>query len=321
MACIFPPFRYNDPTKKGKRGIKRMERNRKKFVELVKQEVEKKTGCEVITEEITKEKEVLYSFTVQKKGEPSLPLVSFDCFYEAYQKGRSMEHIVETILYFSENQKALKEIGACFSDYQKAKYKICYKLVNREKHLGFLKEMPHEPFLDLVKLYYVIAEEKEGWKASVAIQNSQLKAWGISEEALKQQAEENMKRIFPVQAKSILEAIQEFMETGEKIQEEIEIEHFPNLLFVFSNAWNCYGASVIAYDGLLKKIAEKWNGNVVILPSSVHEVILTPIQEEVELLDLVEIVKEINATEVKEEEVLSNHVYLYEKESGNLVVI
>lgn len=300
-----------------------MERNRKKFVELVKQEVEKKTGCEVITEEITKEKEVLYYLTVQKKEEHRLPLVSFDRFYEAYQKGRSMECIVETILYLSENQKALKEIGACFSDYQKAKHKICYKLVNREKHLGFLKEMPHEPFLDLVKLYYVIAEEKEGWKASVAIRNSQLKAWGISEEALKQQAEENMKRIFPVQAKSILEAIQEFMETrtDERMQEEIEMERFPNLLFVFSNAWNCYGASVIAYDGLLKEIAEKWNCNVVILASSVHEVILTPIQEEVELLDLVEIVKEINATEGKEEEVLSNHVYLYEKESGNLVVI
>lgn len=71
----------------------------------------------------------------------------------------------------------------------------------------------------------------------------------------------------------------------------------------------------------MQEIAKRWGCDFVILPSSVHEVILTPVQEDVELSELVEMVKEINATEVREEDVLSNHVYLYEREKGTLVLI
>ena len=57
-----------------------------------------------------------------------------------------------------------------------------------------------------------------------------------------------------------------------------------------------------------------------ILPSSVHEVIIVPYSEIYVCSKLDEMVREINSTQVEEEDVLSNHVYLYDRVSGKLRV-
>ena len=57
-----------------------------------------------------------------------------------------------------------------------------------------------------------------------------------------------------------------------------------------------------------------------ILPSSVHEVIIVPYSEILVCSKLDEMVREINITQVEEEDVLSNHVYLYDRGSGKLRV-
>ena len=100
------------------------------------------------------------------------------------------------------------------------------------------------------------------------------------------------------------------------LEENVESE-----MYVLSNSRNDYGASVVAYEGVLEEIGRNWNRDFVILPSSIHEVILCPIREEMNVHDLVEMVKEINETEVREEEVLSDHVYWYERARGKVNVI
>ena len=55
-----------------------------------------------------------------------------------------------------------------------------------------------------------------------------------------------------------------------------------------------------------------------ILPSSVHEVVIVPYSRELSVEEMNEMVEEINVTQLAEEEVLSGHVYLYERSSGKL---
>jgi len=60
-------------------------------------------------------------------------------------------------------------------------------------------------------------------------------------------------------------------------------------------------------------IAEMFNTDIYILPSSIHEVIVvSSIIKSAE--DLALMVKDINRTELKPEEILSDHVYFYGKE-------
>jgi hypothetical protein len=82
-------------------------------------------------------------------------------------------------------------------------------------------------------------------------------------------------------------------------------------MHVLSNPYRTWGASIILYPGVLREIAEKLGGNLLILPSSIHEVIVMRWENEAEYDEITEIVKEINRKEVMPEDVLSDSVYFY----------
>ena len=75
-----------------------------------------------------------------------------------------------------------------------------------------------------------------------------------------------------------------------------------------------------AYPNVLEMIGQILKKDYYILPSSVHEVIIVPYSEIYVCSKLDEMVREINSTQVEEEDVLSNHVYLYDRVSGKLRV-
>ena len=54
------------------------------------------------------------------------------------------------------------------------------------------------------------------------------------------------------------------------------------------------------------------------LPSSIHEVIITPDRHQFSYEELSAMVKEINETQVEAEEVLSDHAYYYDRTRGEL---
>ena len=71
------------------------------------------------------------------------------------------------------------------------------------------------------------------------------------------------------------------------------------------------GAGVIFCDSVLKKIHEKI-GDYYILPSSIHEVLITPVADGIERDYLEEMVKAVNRDEVVPEDRLSDQVYLFD---------
>jgi hypothetical protein len=94
-------------------------------------------------------------------------------------------------------------------------------------------------------------------------------------------------------------------------------------LLVVSNADGTLGAGVIAADGLLDELANKMGGSFYMLPSSIHEVLITKDSEaskmpglgdDIEEIakGLNEMVREVNENEVKPEDVLSDHAYHYD---------
>jgi hypothetical protein len=68
----------------------------------------------------------------------------------------------------------------------------------------------------------------------------------------------------------------------------------------------------------LKNFAENIDRNLFILPSSVHEVILLPDDAGTEKEALLDMVMEINRTQVAESEVLADSIYYYRKDSDKM---
>lgn len=86
-------------------------------------------------------------------------------------------------------------------------------------------------------------------------------------------------------------------------------------MLVLTNSQKHFGAACMLYEGLLDGFAKEINRNIFILPSSVHEVILLPESGQDRPGDLQTMVKEVNASQVEEEERLSDSVYYYDREN------
>ena len=92
-------------------------------------------------------------------------------------------------------------------------------------------------------------------------------------------------------------------------------------MYVASNSDKLNGSSVILYRDMLKNFAESHDvEKLYILPSSLHEVIIIPddanMEKDIQMLN--EMVVSVNCTQVQPEEILSDHVYVYEYSTDTL---
>ena len=74
------------------------------------------------------------------------------------------------------------------------------------------------------------------------------------------------------------------------------------------------------YEGILEKVGQKLGENYYILPSSIHEVIVVPESKSPVKQDLEEMVREINETQVEEEEILSYRAYYFSRKENRLIL-
>ena len=92
-------------------------------------------------------------------------------------------------------------------------------------------------------------------------------------------------------------------------------------MYVLTNDVKYYGAACILYDGVLKEFAESAGRDLYILPSSVHEVILLPDMgyEDVDMLK--KMVCEVNDTQLSPDEVLSDTIYHYDRDTEDISMV
>ena len=73
-------------------------------------------------------------------------------------------------------------------------------------------------------------------------------------------------------------------------------------------------------DESLEELSHKCDGNFYILPSSVHEVLVLSEKKAPCIKDLRDMVYEVNSTQVLPEEILSDNVYYYDKETKSISI-
>lgn len=90
-------------------------------------------------------------------------------------------------------------------------------------------------------------------------------------------------------------------------------------LHVLTNRCGIYGASCMLYRDIIKDFADQEETDVIILPSSIHEVLLFPDHLMFDHAFLCRTVQEINREDVSEEDVLSDRIYIFSRETGTII--
>lgn len=302
---------------------------KEQFFDTVARQVRENLGEEyqVSVKQITKNNQVVLNGLVISREKVNIsPTIYLDAFWQSYRWGMSLEAIVEKILEVYEREAPKENIPMdFFKNFDKVRDRICYKLVNYEENEELLKEIPHFQFLDMaVCFYYSYFEEKIG-KGSILIHNSHLELWKTDKEALKELAKANTPRIFPADFCSMETILMNVYGDQEEDRQEESFEEIEELseipMYVLTNTARIFGAAVIMYEDVLKKIADRLQCSLLIIPSSVHEVILLKDDGETEGENIKKMIREVNETQVEPEERLSDSLYRYDREEGKVSIL
>lgn len=251
------------------------------------------------------------------------PCIFLNDYYKRYKnKCVGLQNIIDEVYQqIMIHQNDLKDVNVTdFLDWEIIRNHIYAKLINAEKNKGQLETVPHRMFLDLAVVYYVAVSgigEQGNSMGTAVIQNRHLSMWGKNEEELYQAAITNMRfdgnPVFDDMETILKSVMPEAIDLCDEKEISLGLE-----MYILTNNRKCYGASEIIDKSILKKISDKISGDFVILPSSVHEVIVLPLSRGMEYRELADMVKEINDTEVSADEYLSDHVYVYARSEGIL---
>lgn len=217
--------------------------------------------------------------------------------YSYYQESEDMDQVLaKTADFFVKGMEYVRGIAAKV-ELGNPKEKIIMVLVNSEENKELLAQVPNHSLMDLSVIYRIMVELPDSTFNSAIITNDLAEKFGLSESELYDIARVNTPKLMP---RTVDFASEDF--------------------YILTNKYRTLGAAVMLYEDVLAEIAEEFDNNLYILPSSIHEVFIVP--DYVKGADeLREIIAEANATVVKKNEILSDKVYFYEKKSGKLSIV
>lgn len=258
---------------------------------------------------------------IESPGVNISPTIYLEEYYESYLQGRRMDSIIEQLIGFYESIRQEKSWDCeQILSYDRIRDRVVFKLINTAKNKDFLAEIPHRMFLDLSIVFYILFDLTEEGMATMLVTEKHTSQWGVEAETLWQDAVSNVARLLPAELTTMNQAIREMMETEQGEPDNLlqNADAPRDSMYVLTNRQRNYGAACIAYPHMMEMIGDILQSDYYILPSSVHEVILLPYSEEISREEIDGMVKDINETQVDTEEVLSDHVYLYERSSRYL---
>lgn len=299
------------------------------FLSAVRQQMEKRLGDGYVLtiHRIPRNNGLcLDGLSICQKGSRIAPTVYLNTCYQRFQSGTSLDQILDELLSLYRQSLASTPFDLNLLDRaESVRPRVAFRLVNARSNRELLQTLPHLPVLDLAKVFYLDLGSDSAGAMTVRITNAHLDHWGMDLETLNLLADENTPRLFPAKILSLEEALGEVLISGLddprtpvrsfRLTARSEPD-FP--MYILSNRSGLSGAACMLYPDVLKDFADRMKANLVVLPSSIHEVLLLPDRGDQNYEELCRTVASINRTEVDPEERLSNQAYLFSRTTGRL---
>ncbi len=197
------------------------------------------------------------------------------------------------------------------------------RLINKEMNRERLKKIPYREFLDLaiIYAYNFPLDDSTNEIASVIITNEMLKNYNITEEDLYKDSMRKMNaKVIPLH-QLIKDLLGDNFPYSNFEQIEERAKEFP-MYVIMNNDINNYGAIHLTNVKILQAMSEKFDDDIIILPSSIHEIIVLPKRNIESVEEIRSMVREINLSDaIMDSDILSDNVYVYYKNMNTVTLI
>ena len=247
--------------------------------------------------------------------------------FRSYENGTSLEEIADLILNSYDHAPICETAEFLdFSDFDKAKEHITFKLLNTAINRKYMEGMAHLDYLDLSLVFYctmVTAIDQQIYSSRIS--QELLDQWQVSLPVLYDLARINTERMLGVYLKEVRDVFLEMSagwlpayENEELIEALDSEERTP--MYILSNQSRYAGAGTVLLDGVMQSLADQLDDDLYIIPSSIHEVLLIPCHGRLNRTDIDEMVRDVNRSTLMPEELLSDHAYVYCREDDRIVM-
>ena len=246
------------------------------------------------------------------------PIFYLDELYDDYTSDlKSLDEIEDGIItaYYLNAMHTNFEVDL-LSDWKLAKDQIVMRLINYENNKSLLEDVPYILWNDLAIVFLCMIDEDNNGIMTTLIDKSQLEKWGVTDNELWEKARENTRRLFP----PVLHPMNEILLSNDVMfDEDIEKVCRDAKMYVLGNKRNISGAVTMLYEDVLEEVSRTLKNDLVIIPSSIHELIIIP-NENSDYEALKGMVAEVNEIVVNPRERLSNNIYIYSMETKTITM-
>lgn len=291
----------------------------KEFSKIMAREVGDKLGEDIRIEctEVMKNNGVIYhALVIRKKGQTIAPTIYIDQMLRDYNKGALLMSLVDSVVNMYRNCAPADDAGIDFyDDFSVVSKHLFFKAVNYQKNKKKLENVPIKRVLDLALVPLALFEHPKLGSGTIMIERSHLGIWEISEDELWENVVNSAPSVAPAKIKGLMDFLTNLTGQEENVDELCGI-------YVITNTSGNLGAGVVFYPDLLKELADDHECDLFIIPSSIHECIVIPDSGMCTETDYLRaIIREVNRSTVADEEILSDNLYMYDRDSDKFFIV
>lgn len=246
------------------------------------------------------------------------PTIYLNPYYHWYLDGVSIDSILDAILSTYNDFKPTEDFDISFcDDFSKVQDKIIFQLISYEKNQKQLKDIPYIKYLDFAIIFEVYVGAQLPEFGTITVTDALLSRWGIDTETLIRASMQNTPRILPCSIINMVEFLaKKCPGYASQMRAVCDFDSLP--MYILTNSRQTNGASAVLYPGVLSSLSKKLGGNMLLIPSSIHEFLVMPLDSDIDVCNLSEFICEVNSTEVRDEEVLGERYYIYDSKTDTV---
>lgn len=257
----------------------------------------------------------LTGLSIREKNCKIAPTIYLEEHYNNYLNGDDLVSVMDDILILNMEYKYDGVMEACISDFSNAAPRITFRLINKKFNEALLKEIPYMSWNDLAIAFMLNVEMDGMCDGLIVVRNDLLAMWNQSVADLYHTAMKNMRD----RQDDVLIDMEEILRKhGMLDKEQMTLQ---NRMFVLSNEKQFWGASSILYTDKLAPLSKKLGCNLYLIPSSIHEWLILPDEDQFDQNYLKEVLCMVNQNELAREDILGDSLYYFSKDSEQVLML